>query len=169
MTNQDVLMITGIDGAGNLAAAIGEELGLHVEVAATKKAALAALKHGEFGVLIVEENMASMDPDWAGHVWAHAGQAIPLEVNFAISGVSRLTREVRNALDRMKREQSLARRSVELEMENELKVTVTGMLLQSELALREPAVSATLEPKLRRLVELAGVMRERLDTRQRTA
>ncbi|ADW69518.1 hypothetical protein [Granulicella tundricola] len=162
MMNKEVLMITGIEGAGNLAAAIGEQLDLHVEVAATRKAALTSLKHGEFGVVIVEENMAAMDPDWANHVWAHAGQAIPLEINFAISGVSRLTREVRSALDRMKREQLLARRSVALEMENDLKVTVTGMLLQSELALREPAVSPTLEPKLRRLVELAGVMRERL-------
>jgi len=39
---------------------------------------------------------------------------------------------------------------------------VTGLLLESQLALREPAIPASLEPKLRHLVELAGALRERL-------
>jgi hypothetical protein len=162
MNMNDVLMITGIDGAENFAGAIGAELGLNVEVAVSRRSALVTLKRGQYAVVVVDENLVAMDPEWANHIWAHSGQAIPLEINFAINGVARLTREVKGALDRLKKEQVLARRAVALEMENELKITVTGMLLQSELALREPAVSATLEPKLRRLVELAGVMRERL-------
>jgi hypothetical protein len=73
-----------------------------------------------------------------------------------------LGREIRAALARRDGEQSVARRAVASEIENELKSSLTGLLLQSELALREPAVPASLEPKLRHMVELAGQIRDRL-------
>jgi hypothetical protein len=66
---------------------------------------------------------------------------------------------------RRDREQAVARRSVATEIENELKSSLTGLLLQSELAMREPAVPASLEPKLKHVVEMAGAIRERLRRR----
>jgi hypothetical protein len=47
-------------------------------------------------------------------------------------------------------------------LEKELKTSVTGLLLESELVLREPATPISLQPRLRHLVELAVVLRERL-------
>jgi hypothetical protein len=38
-----ILMVTGIEGARNCAAAVGSQLGMEVEVAEGRKAALAAL------------------------------------------------------------------------------------------------------------------------------
>jgi hypothetical protein len=87
---------------------------------------------------------------------------MPVQVNFAISGCSRLGREVKAALLRRDGEQAVARRAAVTEIENDLKSAVTGLLLESQLALREPAIPAALEPKLRHLVELAGALRERL-------
>ncbi len=83
-------------------------------------------------------------------------------MNFAISGCARLVREVRAALARREQEKAVAMRAAASAMESELKSVVTGILLQSELALREPAVSPHLEAKLRNLVGLAGDLRERL-------
>ncbi len=165
--NKQVLIISAMEGALNCALAMEDKTGSTVEVAATRKAGLAALRGGDFAVVVVETNLAEADPQWADMVWELAGLAVPLQVNFAISGCARLAREVKAALSRRDGELALARKAVAAEIENELKSSVTGLLLESELALREMRTPATLEPKLRHLVELAGELRERLEVRRR--
>ena len=160
--SRDVLIVTEMDGAPNCAATLSAELKCEVNVAPAKRAALVALRKHDFGVVVVDERLSQQDPEWADQVWQEAGLAMPLEMNFAISGCARLSREIRGALHRRRGEQTLARRFVAQEMESELKTSVTGLLLESELALQEPGVTAALEPKLRHLVELAGELRERL-------
>lgn len=161
-STRDVLLISTIDGAENCAQWIAGQVGSRVEVAASRRAALAALRRAKFGVVVVEESLAELDPEWADQVWDLAGLAIPVQVNFAISGSARLSREVKAALARRDGEQAVARRAAVTEIENDLKSAVTGLLLESQLVLREPAIPASLEPKLRHLAELAGVLRERL-------
>ena len=51
-----------------------------------------------------------------------------------------------------------------LEFEEDFKSSLTGLLLESELVLQEPVIPASLEPKLRHVLELAGAMRQRLAT-----
>ncbi len=159
---RDVLLITEMAGAGSCATALGELLDCQVELALSRRAGLAAVRRREFGVVLVEDTLAEADPDWADQMWSAAGLAMPLRMNFAISGTARLAREVRNALMRRDGEKAIARRVVMAELENELKGSVTGLLLQSELALREAAGSVRLEPKLRSVVELAGELQQRL-------
>ena len=165
--NGPVLIVSTMEGAANCALAIEGMTGARVEVSATRKAGLAALRCGEYAVVVVEENLAEGDPAWADLVWELAGLAVPVQVNFAITGCARLSREVKAALLRRKGEHALARKAVAAEIENDLKSSVTGLLLESELALRELRSPATLEPKLRHLVELAGAIRERLEDRGR--
>lgn len=160
--SRDVLLISTMDGAENCAKWIADQLGLKVEVAATRRAGLVALRRTRFGVVVVEESLAELDPEWADQVWNLTGLAIPMQVNFAISGCARLSREVKAALLRRDGEQTVAHRAAVMEIENDLKSAVTGLLLESELVLSEPTVPASLEPKLRHLVELASVLRERL-------
>jgi hypothetical protein len=159
---QNVLLITTIDGAENCASAIAERVGSAVLTAETRRGALDLLRAAEFAVVVVEESLAESDPAWADSVWEAAGYAVPLQVNFSISGTERLTREIKAALARRAGEQALARKAVAHHLENELKSSLTGLLLQSELALREPSMPASLAPKLQHVVELAGAIRERL-------
>ena len=151
-----------MEGAEHCAQWIAGEVRSNVEVASNRRAGLAALRRAEFGVVVVEESLAEADPEWADLIWALAGLAIPVQVNFSISGCARLSREVKAALLRRDGEQAVARRAATTEIENDLKSAVTGLLLESQLALDEPAVPPSLEPKLRHLVELAGALRERL-------
>lgn len=160
--SRDVLIIATIEGAENCARVIAEQISAKVEVATSRRAGLLALRLKSFGVVVVESNLVEADPEWADTLWANAGLAMPLQVNFALSGAARLAREIKAALLRRDGEQALARRTVAAEIEDELKSSVTGLLLGSELVLLEPAVPASLEPKLRHLVELAGTLRERL-------
>lgn len=156
------LMISSMAGAENCGALITRELGLAVEVVANRRMGLAALRREEFAVLIMEESMAEADPQGADLLWQSAGAAVAVQVNFAISGCARLVREVRAALTRRELEQTTAMRAATSRMESELKSTVTGLLLESQLALAEPSISPQLTAKLRHLVELAGSLRDRL-------
>ena len=159
-----ILMVTGIEGARNCAAVVGGQLGMEVEVAEGRKAALAALRRREFSAVVVDETMAECDPAAAEAVWAHAGLAIPLQINFALSGAARLIREIRAALHRREREQTLARRAATEAIECELKSTVAGLLLHSQLALSGSEVSPPVAEKLRVVAELAGSLRQQLSS-----
>ena len=157
-----ILIVTGIEGARNCATVVGTQLGMEVEVADGRKAALAALRRREYAAVVVDETMAECDPSAAEAVWERAGLAIPLQINFALSGAARLIREIRAALHRREREQMLARRAAAAAIENELKTTVAGLLLHSQLALSSSEASSPVADKLRMVADLAGSLRQQL-------
>lgn len=159
--SKDVLIISGIPGAENCARMLAEQLSTRVETT-DREHSLALLRHDYFGVIVVEENLIEVDSAWADELWLAMGVAVPLQVNFAITGCARLSREVRAALQRLDGEQAVALRAATEQIENELRSSVTGLLLESELALREPQMSPALAARVRHLVQLAGAIRERL-------
>lgn len=157
-----ILLVTGIEGAKNCAAVLAADLGAEVNVAAGRKEALAALRGSEYRAVVVDESLAACDPAAAEAIWEHAGLAIPLQINFALSGAARLIREVRSALHRREREQMLARRAAAAAIETELKSTVAGLLLHSELALNGGEVPSPVADRLRVVLDLAGSLRQQL-------
>jgi hypothetical protein len=157
-----ILMVTGIEGARNCADAVGAQLSMEVEVAEGRRAALAALRHREFLVLVIDESLAECDPAAAERICELAGLAIPMQINFAIAGAARLIREIRAALHRREREQTLARRAATAAIEIELKTTVAGLLLHSQLALSGGGVTAAVTDRLRTVADLAGSLRQQL-------
>ena len=158
-----ILIVTGIEGARNCAAVVGAQLEMEVEVAEGRKAALSALRRREFAAVVVDDTMAECDPAAAEAIWERAGLAIPLQVNFALSGAARLTREIRAALHRREREQAMARRAAAAAIETELKTTVAGLLLHSQLALSDSEMTSPLAEKLRVVADLAGNLRRQLN------
>jgi len=157
-----ILIVTGVEGARNCAAVVSAQLGMEVEVAEGRKTALAALRRREFVAVVMDETMAECDPAAAETIWVHAGLAIPLQINFALSGAARVIREIRAALHRREREQALARRAAAAAIETELKGTVAGLLLQSQLALNGSEVSSPIADRLRMVADLAGSLRQQL-------
>jgi len=158
-----ILIVTGIEGARNCANVVGAQLGMEVEVAEGRKIALTALRRREFSVVVVDETMAECDPSAAEAIWERAGLAIPLQINFALSGAARLTREIRAALHRREREQGLARRAATAAIESELKTTVAGLLLHSQLALSGSESTSPIADRLRLVADLAGNLRQQLN------
>jgi hypothetical protein len=157
-------MVTGVEGALNCAEVVSAQLSMEVEVAEGRKAALAALRRKEFTAVVVDETLAECDPAAAEAIWDRAGLAIPLQINFALSGAARLIREIRAALHRREREQTLARRAAEAAIERELKSTVAGLLLQSQLALSVGDVPPPVADRLRIVADLAGNLRQQLNS-----
>ena len=77
-----------------------------------------------------------------------------------------MAREVQAAIGRREQQQVMALRAAALLLENDLKSTLTGLLLQSQLALAEPELPPRLAGKLELVAELAGSMRRRLEQAQ---
>jgi hypothetical protein len=91
------------------------------------------------------------------------GLAIPLQINFALAGAARLVSEIRAGLHRREQEQRLARKAAATAIEAELKSTIAGLLLHSQLALNGNEVPAPLRDKLRVVADLAGNLRQKLN------
>ncbi len=160
---QSALIITGISGAEHCGASLSKQLGLPVEVAPSRREGMAALRRRQYTIVVIDEPVAEASPEGAEMIWKHAGLAIPLQINFAISGTNRLIREVRAALQRREHEQQLAMQAAAITIENDLRDTVTGLLLHSQLALAEPLISIPLTAKLQMVAQLAGNLRTRLE------
>jgi hypothetical protein len=162
-----ILMVTAITGAENCAAVLSKQFGMPVETAANRKDALAALRRREFTILVIDDSLVDSRKNGSDSLLRHSGLAIPLEINFAISGCSRLVREVRAALSRREREHELAVSAATTSIESEVRETVAGLLLQAQLALAEPHISTQTSERLQMILELALVLREKLDRRRR--
>jgi hypothetical protein len=162
-----ILIVTGMEGAENCASALSRILTLHgeaaqCEVAQGRKAAISLLKRADYAAIVVDEAVIDLDQSSAESLWEHARLAIPVQTNFALSGVERLAREIRLALNRRDREQALARSAAAAAIETELKSTVAGLLLHSQLALADREIPAPIAEKLRIVADLAGNLRNQL-------
>jgi hypothetical protein len=158
-----VLLITAIAGAENCAAVVSKQFNLSVDAVSSREDALTALRRCSYTIVVLDNSMLEAAPGEADAVFRSCGLAIPLEINFAISGCSRLVREIRAALGRRQMEQTVAARAAATSLESDLRDTVAGLLLQSQLALAEPSIPPQLADKLKLMVELAGNLRQKLD------
>ncbi len=161
-----VLIISPMADAPRIAEALGDTLGCSVTIAATYRAGLLALRHQDYSVAVMDDCIAEGNPGAAETLWRSFGLAVPVQINFAFSGASRLAREVQAAIGRREMQQVISLRAAASELENDLKSTVTGLLLQSQLALAEPALPPKLAVKLELVAELAGSLRRRLEQAQ---
>jgi hypothetical protein len=156
-----ILLITPSAKVQECAKALEEATSEALQVAPSLRHAATQLRSEEYSVVVMDQFLVEAEPEESDLVLQHIGTAIPVYANFAISGVDRVVRELRAALHRRKREVLTARKTAEQMLRNELKGTVTAMLLTCELALQAPDMSAA-EGKLRRLYELALEMRAKL-------
>ena len=120
------------------------------------------LQSQEFTAVVLDQMLVDSSPGSMDMMWKHAGGAIVVTVNFAISGADRVAREVKAALRRREKERAKAQSSAAARLRNELTGAVTGILISSELALKQPELSAIVASKLRSVRDLAMQMKERL-------
>ncbi|MGA7524161.1 MAG: hypothetical protein WBW84_17040 [Acidobacteriaceae bacterium] len=156
------LIITAADGVEEMAATLAQRLGLTIEVAGTRAGALRLLERRSYALVVLDQILADGDPQGAELVWRHTGLAIPLQINFALAGSTRLEREMRAALARRQREQQMATVAAAAAVDVALKNAVTGILLESRLALEEEGLPPSVESRLRTLAGIANQLRERL-------
>jgi hypothetical protein len=157
-----ILLITSSSRALECANFIHEAIGEPAQVASSLRNAATQLRLTEFSAVVIDQSLIDADPDDSERVLQHLGMAVPVYVNFAVSGVERVARQLRTAMQRYKKEVHAARQSAEQAIRNDLKGPVTALLLSCELTLQTPGLPATAQVKLRSIYELARELRAKL-------
>jgi hypothetical protein len=157
-----ILLITPATRVQECAKAIEEATGEPVQVAATLQQAVAHLRAADYIAVVIDQALVEGAPDESERVLQHSEMAIPVFVNFAISGIERVVRELRSALQRRTKEVQVARKVAEAALRNELKGTVTAMLLSCEMALQVEGLPPAAQVKLQAIDEQAREMRKKL-------
>jgi len=155
-----ILLIAPESTANPVADALRRGLDVAVEIAANRRSGLASLRRGEYALVLLEESIAAADPETTDLIYQNAGAAPVLEINFVIAGPPRIVRQVRASLTRNASDQVRARAFATTALQGELNSSLSGLLLESQLALR--SAPPELAPKIRHLVELASDLRNRL-------
>jgi hypothetical protein len=150
---------SGPQFAESLRAATGQE----THWANTLQEAATRLREHTYSAVVIDQFLLETEPDESDQMIEHLGTAFPVYVNFAVTGMDRLVREVRAALNRRKREEAAARRAVAEQMQSEMRETLTAMLLSCELAMSVPDVPGPAVEKIRTIDNLARELRIRLE------
>ena len=157
-----ILLITSLGRAQDCAKALQEVTAEPVQVAAALSEAVAQLQAHEFSAVVIDQLLLDAEPDDVDTIMKHLGSAVPVFSNFAISGIERVSRELRSALHRRKRELLLARQEAQQALHRELNDTITALLLSCEMALDVPHLPLFAETKMRAVDALAREMRAKL-------
>lgn len=158
-----ILLITSSPRAQECAAVMQDATGESTGCAESMRAASKLLRSAEYSALVIDQYLVECDPTGTEVLLQHAGAAIPVYVNLAISGSERVARELKHAMRRNQKEREAAHRQAELAIRNELKDSVTALLLSCELALAVPQVPPAAQAKMRSACELAKSIRSRLE------
>ena len=124
--------------------------------------AVTRLRNAEYEALAIDQSLLEADFRALDTLLNHAGTAMPIYVNLSLHSSERVVREAQVALRRAEKEKRTALRTVERDLRNQLRGEVTGILLTSQLALRNPAIPADVVAKLQLVQDMAEKMRVRL-------
>ncbi len=124
--------------------------------------AVRQLQQQDFTAAVVDQVLIESEPDEAELFLQHLGTAMPVFVTFAICGMDRLLREVRIALQRRRRELEAAGESAQEALRNQIRGSLTAMLLSCELALQVENVPPAAMEKLIQVSDLAHDMSGKL-------
>jgi hypothetical protein len=157
-----ILLITPSARGQECATTLKEATGNETRWAENLQQAMGRLREETYSAVVIDQFLLETEPEESDRMLEHLGSALPVYLNFAVTGMDRLVREVRSALHRRKREETQARRAVEEQMRSEFGETLTAMLLSCQLAMAVPDVPPPAADKIRAIDNLAREMRVRL-------
>ena len=160
-----ILIITASASGQQCVDALQAATNNEVQWAQSLQQAAANLRQQTYSAAVIDQFLLETEPEESDQMLEHLGTAFPVYVNFAVTGLERLVREVRSALHRRKREETAARRAVEDQLRSEMGDTLTALLLSCELAMSIPGVPAPAAERIQTIDTLARELRVRLELR----
>lgn len=157
-----ILLITSSARGQECADALNAATGRETHWAQNLQQASTRLREQTYSAAIIDQFLLETEPEESDQMLEHLGTAFPVYLNFAVTGMERLLREVRSALHRRKREEAAARLAVVEQMRCELRETLTALLLSCELAMCVPDVPVPAVERIRSIDNLARELRLRL-------
>jgi len=162
MRSSMILLVTSSIRAQELAERLEHDLAEGVMTTESLAEAAQRLLERDFEAAIIEQWMADEAAEESDALFSRLGLAEPILVNFAVSGLDRILREVRVKLARRRRLLMTMRAEMERQLRNEMKGTITALLVSCELALQSQGLPDVAENKLRTVDELARELSARL-------
>jgi hypothetical protein len=157
-----ILLITSVAKAQECAQALQAATSEPVMVCAGVQETIARLQEKEFSAVVIDLLLLDAQPDVYETILQHLGSAVPVCLNFAITGMARAAREVRWALQRRKREVLAAKNDAQQVLSHELKDALTALLLTCEMAMQVPELPTQAATKMQAVKALAGEMSVKL-------
>ena len=157
-----ILLIWSSERAQDCARAIESMFQQPVKVVSTLEQASKALQAEEFSAVLVDQWITEAEPGQADYLIHHLGGAGPVFVNFGISGIERILRELRAALNHRSRETILAQQNARTVLWNSLKDDVTALLLCCGVILDDPALDRGVAVRVKTIETVAGRIKEKL-------
>jgi hypothetical protein len=158
-----ILLITPSARGQQCVDALKASTGRDTHWAQTLQEAASRLREQTYSAAVIDQFLLETEPEEADQVLEHLGTAFPVHINFGVTNLERLVREVRSALHRRQREETAARLAVEDQMRSQVRETLTAMLLSCELAMSVPNIPAPAAEKIRSIDNLARELRLRLE------
>ena len=138
-----ILLVTPNLAANESIATLQQATNEEIVLATSLVEAATLLRAESYLAVVLDQYLVETEPDNMEVVMRHLGTALPLQFNFAISGMARLVREVRAAVARRQHEEESARRAAVNTLQSETNGTVTALLLCCELAMGTPGLPST--------------------------
>jgi len=157
-----ILLITPSARGQQCADSLNVATSLQTHWAQNLQEGVARLREQTYTAAVIDQFLLETEPEASDQMVEHLGTAFPVYINFAVTGMERLVREVRSGLHRRKREEAAAHRAVVEQMRSEMRETLTAMLLSCELAMSVPDVPDPATEKIRAIDTLARELRTRL-------
>jgi hypothetical protein len=157
-----ILVITPSARGQECAESLNLATGRQTHWAPNLQDAVARLREQTYSAAIIDQFLLETEPQESDQMIEHLGTAFPVYINFAVTGMDRLIREVRSALHRRQREEAGAHTAVVEQMRSEMRETLTAMLLSCELAISVPDMPSLASEKIRAIDNLARELRTRL-------
>jgi hypothetical protein len=158
-----ILLVSPIARANQCARALQENIGEEVVVAENLRQAATWLRSESYLAVVLDQHLLETEPDEIDTAMQHLGTAIPVQVNLAITGLDRLMREVRAAVERRKREEAAARKAAVGTLHSELSGPLTALMLECELTLKVPGLPPAAAEKLHSAHKLVKKIRAQLE------
>lgn len=158
-----ILLITPSATGRQCAQCLYAETSQETHWAQSPQEAATRLREQTYSAAVIDQFLLETEPEESDQMIEHLGTAFPVYINFAVTGMERLLREVRSALHRRKREETAALRTVAEQMNSEMRESLTAVMLSCELAMSVADVPFPAAEKIRVIDNLARAMRLRLE------
>ncbi len=155
-----VLLFAAESSAVRVAQLLAQELQAAVTTVRDQRRCGELLQQKTFSVVVIEEAIALENTATLDSLYDLAAEALVLEVNFGVANGPRIVRQLRSALARRDSVYRSARNAAMISLQRELSASVSGLLLESQLALR--SAGPELAPALEHLVSLAEALCQHL-------
>ncbi len=155
-----VLLFAAESSTMRVAQLLAQELQAAVTTVIDARKCQELLQHKSFSMVVIEEAIALENAATLDSLYDLAAEAVVLEVNFGVANPPRIVRQLRSALVRREVVYKSARNAAMISLQRELTASVSGLLLESQLALR--SAGPELAPALEHLVTLAEALCQHL-------